>query len=117
MTHQGELDDRLRETRARLSEIDRLLKVQQGTVRELTVELAMRKEAIAALRQERRTIAVDLARLRAGSQGSLEEHVLAHAAAGMSNREIARALRQSPAVVSRLIERVKAAERKKKKAT
>ena len=117
MTDEGELDERLQQTRGRLAEIDRLLKIQQAAVRELTLELSMRKETIATLRAERRGIALDLARLRAGSQGSLEDDVLSHLAAGMSNKEIARALKQSPAVVSRLIERAKAAERKKKKAS
>jgi DNA-binding NarL/FixJ family response regulator len=58
---------------------------------------------------------MELARTRASLKVGLQRDVMARVAAGMSVREIARALNQRPAVVSRHIEQAKAAERKKQK--
>ena len=115
MNRQPVPDERWREATARLIEIDRLLDVQQGAIRALRVEIALRRKAIVTLRTERRAVRMELARTRARIKVGLQQEVMARVATGMSVREIARALHQRPAVVSRLIEQAKAAERKQQK--
>lgn len=99
----------------RLIEIDRLLDAQQAAIRELNVEIALRRESIVTLRTERRTVRMELARTRASVKAGLQQEVMVRVAAGMSVREIAHALNQSRAVVSRLIEQAKAVDRRKQK--
>ena len=105
-------DERVAKARARLSEIDRLLGIQLGAIRELRVEIELRKEAVATLRRERRAVVHELAQTREGVKGGLQQTVIDYAASGMSVRAIARELKQSPATISRLIEQAKAIERK-----
>ena len=107
--------ERMRDAQVRLTEIDRLLSLQEEAIRQLGVEIALRKEALATLRVERRTVVQALGRARSSVKAVLEEHIMARVATGMSSRDIARDLKQSPAVVSRVIEQAKAVQRKKHK--
>lgn len=108
-------DERVVRARARLSEIDRLLGIQLSAIRELRVEIDLRKEAVVTLRRERRAVVLELDEAREDIKGGLQQTVMGHVASGMSVRAIARELKQSPATISRLIEQAKALERKQRK--
>jgi hypothetical protein len=105
----------MRDAQERLTEIDRQLSLQQEATRQLGVEIELRKEAIATLRAERRAVVLALGRARSSIKAVLEQDIMARVATGMSSRDIARDLKQSPAVVSRVIEQAKAVQRKKHK--
>jgi hypothetical protein len=106
---------RMRDLQLRLTEIDRQLSLQQEAIRQLGVEIELRKEAIATLRAERRAVALALGRAHATVKAVLEREIMARVATGMAPRDIARDLKRSPAVVSRVIEQAKAAQRKEHK--
>ena len=96
--------DTRRVLRARLRELDDILRARRDELRRLRDDLRQ-------LQLERGAVAEELASLRA----ALVNAVTAHLAQGLSVREIARAVKQPPAVVSRVIEQVRAAGRKKKR--
>jgi hypothetical protein len=111
----GQEQKRMRDSQLRLTEIDRQLSLQQEAIRQLGVEIELRKEAIATLRAERRAVALALGRAHATLKEVLEREIMARVATGMAPRDIARDLKRSPAVVSRVIEQAKAVQRKKHK--
>jgi hypothetical protein len=110
MPHDHSSSVRAQQLLERLREVDEAIARTNGLT-------SRRRAALTELQAQRRKIANELTTIRASAKGELVSRILAHFESGMPTREIAKELKQSRAVVSRVIEKAKAAERKKKSAS
>jgi archaellum component FlaC len=103
MTQEAPSADRIRSLRRRLHELDDVLRARREELRRL-------RDDIRRMQRERQVVARELASFRV----ALTSDVMSQLAQGRTIREIARAVKQSPAVVSRVIEQARSAARRKK---
>ena len=94
--------DRTRILKRRLQELDDSLRARRE-------ELQVLRALLRALQAERRAVAEELAGVRAAMVDAVRQRL----EGGMSVRDIARAIDQSPAAVSRVVEKIKAEGRKR----
>jgi hypothetical protein len=94
-----QLVKQLRDTDARIAQMTALTERLHAELTELEVE--------------RQTIVNELMNVQANLKDALADRILEHVGTGMTARETARELNHSHAVVSRIVERAKAAKRKK----